>query len=233
MNHAIREYLQPDDAVLDEAQEEIEEFDNAFTIVHNEDDKEGADKKQRVYWRDIIEREERKAREAKVDEEGVEEEQPAHVEQLTESQAARIKEGKGDDEDDSIKQIGSVNPIDDFGKMITDRKTDRVSDAIRQMQAIIERYIRQSLNGDLYEKALECLIALRKACVTEDEAPIFNKFLEKVKDLFAHGPSRAFFQLLVNNNLSLITKGESAISSIVTDEQARNFLKLDEVRPQE
>jgi len=99
------------------------------------------------------------------------------------------------------------------------------------MQAIIERYVRQSLNGDLYEKALECLTTLRNACVTEDEAPIFNKFMEKVKDLFAHGPSRAFFQLLVGKKLSLITKDESAISSIITQEEAKNFLRLDEVKP--
>lgn len=61
----------------------------------------------------------------------MEEEQPVNLQELTEEQAARLKEGKGNDEDDSIKQIGSVNPIDDFEKMITDRKTDRVNDAIR------------------------------------------------------------------------------------------------------
>ena len=82
-----------------------------------------------MYWRDIIEREEQRAREERAGEQ----ELPEQVEALTESQAARIKEGKGDEEDDSIKQIGSVNPIDDFKKMITDRKTDRVSDAIKQM----------------------------------------------------------------------------------------------------
>lgn len=138
MNQAIQEYLQPDEEIHEGAQEEMEEFDKAFTIVHNEEDKEGAERRQRVYWRDIIEREEQRAREEKAGEQ----EQPEQVEALTESQAARIKEGKGDEEDDSIKQIGSVNPIDDFKKMITDRKTDRVSDAIKQMQAIIERYVR-------------------------------------------------------------------------------------------
>ena len=138
MNQAIQEYLQPDEEIHEGAQEEMEEFDKAFTIVHNEEDKEGAERKQRVYWRDIIEREEQRARA----EQGGEQEQPEQVEALTESQAARIKEGKGDEEDDSIKQIGSVNPIDDFKKMITDRKTDRVGDAIKQMQAIIERYVR-------------------------------------------------------------------------------------------
>jgi len=39
----------------------MEEFDNAFDIVYNEDDKDKMKaNKKRVYWRDIIEREEQK-----------------------------------------------------------------------------------------------------------------------------------------------------------------------------
>ena len=78
---------------------------------------------------------------------------------MTEEEAARLKGDKDpDDEDpDAVKQIGTVNPIDDFKKMISDRKTDRVSTAIRQMQQVVDRYVRCSLNGDLYQKAFECL----------------------------------------------------------------------------
>lgn len=80
----------------------------------------------------------------------------------TEEEAARLKgDIKGDNDDDVTKQIGTINPIDDFKKMISDRQTDRVSDALRQMQAIIERYVRSSLSGDLYDKAFECLSQLR------------------------------------------------------------------------
>jgi ATP-dependent DNA helicase 2 subunit 2 len=75
-----------------------------------------------------------------------------------------------------------VNPIEDFKKMINDRKTDRVHDALRQIQAIIERYVRCSLKGDLYEKAFDCLTQMREACISEDEAPVFNKFMDKLKD---------------------------------------------------
>ena len=61
--------------------------------------------------------------------------------------------------------------------MISDRKVDRVESAIHQMRDVIERYIRGSVNGDIYGKAMDCLLELRKACVNEDEAPFFNKFL--------------------------------------------------------
>jgi hypothetical protein len=45
--------------------------------------------------------------------------------------------------------------------MVSDRKVDKVDIAIDQMKKIIERFVNNSLNGDLFEKALECLEALR------------------------------------------------------------------------
>ena len=38
--------------------------------------------------------------------------------------------GKGDDDDKAKKEISSVNPVGDFKAMISDRKVDRVNDAI-------------------------------------------------------------------------------------------------------
>lgn len=52
--------------------------------------------------------------------------------------------------DQEVKEITSVDPIGDFKKMVNDRKVDRVNDAILQMSAIIERFVKNSLNGDLY-----------------------------------------------------------------------------------
>lgn len=47
---------------------------------------------------------------------------------------ARMKlENKGNGfefKDDEVKEISSVNPIEDFKKMVSDRKVDRVGDAI-------------------------------------------------------------------------------------------------------
>ena len=74
-----------------------------------------------------------------------------------EEQAERLKMGKGDEDDKAKKEISSVNPIADFKAMITDRKVDRVNDAISQMQKMIERFISTSLKGDLFAKALDCL----------------------------------------------------------------------------
>ena len=64
--------------------------------------------KRRIYWKDLIAKEEAKAEEL---------------------QAEKVKFGQ-QAEDDVVKEISSVNPIADFTKMINDRKTDRVGDAI-------------------------------------------------------------------------------------------------------
>ena len=69
--------------------------------------------KRRIYWKDLIAREEQKL-EKKVEEE----------------QAERLKMDRKDDDDKAKKEISSVNPITDFKAMISDRKVDRVNDAI-------------------------------------------------------------------------------------------------------
>ena len=63
---------------------------------------------------------------------------------------------------------------------------------------------------------METLKAFREAGVSEDEAPTFNKFLERIKDQHSTGPHSGFFEMMVKENVSLITRDESEISSIIT-----------------
>ena len=88
------------------------------------------------------------------------------------------KEGKPDE---SIKEIGSVNPIADFNRMITDRKEDLVLTALEQMEKMIKRFIDSSMNGDLFDKAIECLKAMREGSIKEDEAETFNNLAKQLK----------------------------------------------------
>ena len=85
---------------------------------------------------------------------------------------------------------------------------------------MIERFVKNSLKGDLYSKAVECLGSLREACVKEDEGQSFNKFMEKVKKMFGQGTFKEFWYEVVQKGISLITKKESGISSTVTEEEA-------------
>ena len=79
--------------------------------------------------------------------------------------------------------------------MINDRNTDRVGDAIMQMQKMVERFVTHSLKGDLFEKALECMKALREACVKEDEAPSCKATIDRYRKV-EHEDGRGSHQQL-------------------------------------
>lgn len=159
-------------------------FEEAFKLEYNNEEENK--RRQRVYWRDIIQREEVKNQE--------EAKQIAEEERIARMKG-EPKEGQ-DDKDGAVKEISSVNPIADFEKMTNDRKVDRVGDALTQMMNMIERFIKNSLKGDLYQKAIECLAAMRKVCIRDDEAAKYNQFLDRVKKIFSRGSYKDFFLLL-------------------------------------
>lgn len=49
------------------------------------------------------------------------------------------------------------------------------------MEKMIKRYIESSMSGDLFDKALHCLQALREGCAKEDEAESFNTLAKSLK----------------------------------------------------
>lgn len=212
---------------------EAAEFDEAFEIVDKQEeelkDSEGNTiRRKRVYWKDIIEMEEKKAKEKA----GADSDMQLAEVPMTEEEAARVK-GYGKDgqpldpKDNSTKHIGTVDPIADFKTMVNDRKTDRVNSAMTQMRDVIERYIRGSLNGDIYDKALDCLLELRKACVNEDEAPFFNKFMATLKEKYSQSKTHyGFWHLLSKQRVSLITCLESELSSVISPKEAEDFFKM-------
>ena len=148
---------------------------------------------------------------------------------VEEEQAERLKMGQNEDDDKAKKEISSVNPITDFKAMINDRKVDRVGDAITQMQKMIERFISTALKGDLFGKAIDCLKELRRACMAEDEAPSFNRFAYRIRNNFSKGDEQSnFFLRVIAEGITLITKHESKLSSLVEQQEANEFLEFDE-----
>lgn len=93
------------------------------------------------------------------------------------------------------------------------------------MQKLIERFISTSLKGDLFAKAIECLKELRRACIDEDEAPSFNRFAYRIRSLYSKGDEKSnFFLLVIEEGVTLITKHESKLSSLVEQQEANEFL---------
>ena len=78
--------------------------------------------------------------------------------------------------------------------MITEKKEDLVDLAISQMIAIIKRFVEDSIKGNFYGKAIECLEVLRKGCISEDEPKAFNEFFENIKNLYSKGKHILFWK---------------------------------------
>ncbi|KAI5345312.1 hypothetical protein L3X38_013189 [Prunus dulcis] len=123
-----------------------------------------------------------------------------------------------------VEKVGDATPVQDFEAMINRRDSPQwVGKAIKDMKNKIHDLVEDSYEGDNYPKALECLIALRKGCILEQEPKQFNDFLRTLCIFCQEKALGSFCEFLASKELTLISKTE-AIDSEVTDDEARNFL---------
>ncbi|XP_042501367.1 ATP-dependent DNA helicase 2 subunit KU80 isoform X1 [Macadamia integrifolia] len=123
-----------------------------------------------------------------------------------------------------VERIGDLTPVQDFEAMMSRRdSTEWVIKAIGNMKGFIFNLLENSYEQDNYEKALECLTSLRKACVLEQEPKQFNDFLHDLYMSCQKTDLNSFCELLASKQVKLITKPE-AIDSDVTEDEARNFM---------
>lgn len=127
---------------------------------------------------------------------------------------------KGDTADDAFKTspdtVSTNRPINDFDRMISDKKADKVSLAISQMQQVIRRLTEESVGDISVIKALECLKVLRNACIKEDEWSAFNDFLNvlKAKSDSKSAKYMLLWRSVVQACVTLISSDENRLSSV-------------------
>ncbi|KAF5184738.1 Atp-dependent dna helicase 2 subunit ku80 [Thalictrum thalictroides] len=130
------------------------------------------------------------------------------------------------DNDSSAKvdSIGDLTPIQDFEAMMARRDSKKwVDKAIKDMKALIYELVENSYRGDTYEKAVNCLVALRKGCILEHESKQFNELLRRITKFCQEIDLITFCEFLLTKHITLITKTE-AIDSDVGDEEALRYL---------
>ncbi|KAM0920134.1 hypothetical protein ACQ4PT_007775 [Festuca glaucescens] len=130
-------------------------------------------------------------------------------------------------------KIGDLNPVQDFEAMLAERSSSAwVLKAIEEMKKYTTDLVQNSPEGGYYQKALECFVALRKACIIEQEPDEFNQFVTELYErLKTMDDVVKFFQLLASKNVLLISKAEASDSD-VTEEMARSFLVKTEASSQ-
>ncbi|CAA0277623.1 ATP-dependent DNA helicase 2 subunit KU80 [Arabidopsis thaliana] len=127
-----------------------------------------------------------------------------------------------DAKENKIDIVGDANPIQDFEAMISRRdKTDWTEKAITQMKNLIMKLVENCT--DEGDKALECVLALRKGCVLEQEPKQFNEFLNHLFKLCQERNLSHLLEHFTSKKITLIPKSEAADSDIV-DENAGDFI---------
>eukprot|EP01006_Ploeotia_vitrea_P048337 TRINITY_DN67222_c3_g2_i1.p1 TRINITY_DN67222_c3_g2~~TRINITY_DN67222_c3_g2_i1.p1 ORF type:complete len:767 (+),score=83.61 TRINITY_DN67222_c3_g2_i1:52-2352(+) len=127
-----------------------------------------------------------------------------------------------------ISTVGTVNPVKDFNDMFNRRDEDLVDKAIAEMQAVIRQLLRDSIGNQLYQKAADCIVALRAGCIREEESEQYNGFLRNLKQIHSVGRRSEFWdQYIKAKDITLIHQAEAGDTD-VTPSQAQKFLVEDE-----
>ncbi|KAG2314346.1 hypothetical protein Bca4012_065016 [Brassica carinata] len=145
----------------------------------------------------------------------------------------RDKPSGSDDEDNrmitydanekNVDTVGDANPVQDFEAMISRRDgNDWIDKAISEMKKLIVKLVEDSTTDEGGDKALECLLALRKGCVLEQEPKQFNEFLNHLHELCQERKLSHFLEHFTSKKITLIPKSEAADSD-VADEEAGEF----------
>ena len=171
---------------------------DSFDLVENPETVQKANKK---YWCDVLKEQEKVAEE--------------------EQMIQKMKDHRRETVPDEVSRNYAIS---DFNAMITFRGEDLVDKAVTQMKSIILDIVKGSLSGSHFAKALECIKALRRGCVSEEEADSFNGFLAKIKQIAKKEKSFfSFFRSLKENGISLISKDEVAREGVSKEEAERYF----------
>ncbi|XP_069839685.1 X-ray repair cross-complementing protein 5 [Dendropsophus ebraccatus] len=154
------------------------------------------------------------------------------------NQEPEAKRVKSEDEDFSIAQladgnitsVGSVTPDNDFRVLVRQKSAnfqDLSDQLIRRIHECLD--VKQL---QYYRKGLSCIKCFRAEAVRLSRAQVFNGFLQSLKERSAGGVFKEFWDILVQDAISLITREESS-DSAVTPGEAAQFLAATEEKEEE
>ncbi|XP_005361717.1 X-ray repair cross-complementing protein 5 [Microtus ochrogaster] len=121
----------------------------------------------------------------------------------------------------NVTKVGSVNPVENF-RVLVRQKIISFEEASLQLISHIEQFV--DTNEILYFlKSMECIKAFREEAVQFSEEQRFNSFLKDLREKVEIKQLNHFWEIVVQDGVTLITKDESPGSS-VTAEEATEFL---------
>ncbi|XP_050567661.1 X-ray repair cross-complementing protein 5 isoform X2 [Cygnus atratus] len=141
------------------------------------------------------------------------------------------KKQKIEDEEDSfsiiklaegnVTSVGSVNPAEDFRILVRQKNAD-FKDVSQQLINRIDQFLEHK-SSQYYMKGINCIRVFREEAMKLSKVRCFNDFLQALKSKVEDKAVVDFWEMVVQDRISLITKDEAEGSS-VTSEEAEKFL---------
>ncbi|CAI5762719.1 X-ray repair cross-complementing protein 5 [Podarcis lilfordi] len=132
----------------------------------------------------------------------------------------------------NVTVVGSVNPAENFKVLVRQKNVD-FKDVSQQLINHIHQFLENK--GHLYYmKSIDCIKVFREEAIKLSEVQCFNDFLQALKKRVEDKNLTDFWETVIQDRISLITKEETEGSSL-TAEDAQKFLapkeKLMETSP--
>ncbi|XP_025909513.1 X-ray repair cross-complementing protein 5 isoform X2 [Nothoprocta perdicaria] len=121
----------------------------------------------------------------------------------------------------SVTSVGSVNPAKDFQILVRQRDAN-FKEVSQQLINRIDQFL-ENRGLQYYMKGINCIKVFREEAIKLFEFQCFNDFLWDLKSKVEDKVLPDFWELVMQDRISLITKDE-AEGSLVTREEAEKFL---------
>lgn len=119
-------------------------------------------------------------------------------------------------------KISPTNSIPEFKQTLSHAENvDTISDAVKQMTAIVENQVKNSLGDANYDRVVESLGVMRDELISYEEPALYNDLLKLLKDkLFKEelgGDRRELWWLIRRSKIGLIDSNQSDRSEVSED----------------
>ncbi|NXD24399.1 XRCC5 protein, partial [Spelaeornis formosus] len=121
----------------------------------------------------------------------------------------------------NITSVGSVSPAEDFRILVRKKNAD-FKDVSQQLINRIDQFL-ENKGSQYYMKGIDCIRVFREEAIKLSKVQCFNDFLQALKLKLEDKALSDFWEIMVQDRISLITKDEAEESS-VTVEEAEKFL---------
>ncbi|XP_069717478.1 X-ray repair cross-complementing protein 5 [Phaenicophaeus curvirostris] len=127
----------------------------------------------------------------------------------------------------NVTSVGSVNPAEDFRILVRQKNAD-FRDVSQQLINRIDQFL-ENKGSQYYMKGINCIRVFREEAIKLSKVQCFNDFLQALKSKVEDKALADFWEIMIQDKISLITKDEAEGSS-VTSEEAEKFLAPKEER---